>query len=56
MAAEPGRHRMDGNALIFVIGTLAASVILLMVDPSFPGGLAVSAAAFCALWLVSLVV
>jgi steroid 5-alpha reductase family enzyme len=45
---------MDRNAVIFAIGTLAASAILLMHDPVFAGGLAVSAVAFSALWLLSL--
>jgi len=45
---------MDRNALVFTIGTLAASAILLTHDPEFVSGLAVSVAAFSTLWLVSL--
>ena len=47
---------MDRNALIFAVGTLASSAILLVRDPVFAGGLAVSVIAFSALWLVSLAV
>jgi steroid 5-alpha reductase family enzyme len=42
--------------LVFVVGTLATSAILLVRDPVFAGGLAVSVIAFSALWLVSLAI
>jgi steroid 5-alpha reductase family enzyme len=45
---------VERNALIFAIGTLASSAMLLMRDSAFAGGLAASVAAFSALWLVSL--
>lgn len=45
---------MDRNALIFAVGTLAASALLLMRDPAFVDGLVVSTVAFSALWLLSL--
>jgi steroid 5-alpha reductase family enzyme len=45
---------MDKNAIIFVIGTLVASGLLLATSQGSVGGLAVATVAFSALWLVSL--
>jgi steroid 5-alpha reductase family enzyme len=45
---------MDRNSIIFVIGALAASALLLTSSQGFVGGLAVATAAFSLLWMVSL--
>jgi steroid 5-alpha reductase family enzyme len=42
------------NSIIFVVGTLAASGLLLTSYPGFAGGLAVAVGAFAILWLISL--
>jgi len=45
---------MDRNTLVFVVAVLAAVSLLLTSGHGFAGGLVVAAAAFSALWLVSL--
>jgi len=45
---------MDRNTLVFVAAALAATGLLLTSGHGFAGGLVVAAAAFTALWLVSL--
>jgi steroid 5-alpha reductase family enzyme len=45
---------MDKYSLLFVVGTLAASGLLLTSYQGFAGGLAVAVVAFTILWLVSL--
>ena len=45
---------MDRNTLVFVASALAATGLLLTSGHGFAGGLVVAAAAFTALWLVSL--
>jgi steroid 5-alpha reductase family enzyme len=45
---------VDKNALIFAVGTLASSALLLASGPAFASGLIVIVVAFSLLWLVSL--
>jgi len=45
---------MDKNILIFVLGALAASILLLTMVPGSPEGLVVAVIAFTVLWIVSL--